>query len=42
LTINLIAKLIVNDGFNNYEEFLEWFEYKNFIGKIIHWTDLKY
>jgi len=37
-----IAKLIVNDGFNSCKEFMEWFDYKNFTGKIIHWTDFKY
>jgi len=37
-----IAKLIVNDGFDSCKGFMEWFDYKNFTGKIVHWTDFKY
>ena len=32
-----------NDGFDTLEEFWDWFiPYTPFVGKIIHWTDLKY
>ena len=30
-----------NDGFDNLEDFFVYFD-KNYLGKIIHWTDLKY
>lgn len=33
--------LALNDGFDSLEDFLSWFN-KDFNGKIIHWTDLKY
>ena len=33
--------LAKNDGFNSIEDFENWFE-KDFTGKIIHWTSLKY
>ncbi|HEY4326126.1 MAG TPA: hypothetical protein VGN20_19205 [Mucilaginibacter sp.] len=33
--------LAINDGFENLGDFLEFFN-KDFTGKIIHWTDLKY
>ncbi len=36
-----IITLAINDGFDTLSEFLEWFN-KDFKGKIIHWTDLKY
>lgn len=36
--IDLLAK---NDGFKNTHDFFRWFN-KDFNGKIIHWTDLKY
>ena len=36
-----IITLAINDGFDTLSEFLEWFN-KDFTGKIIHWTDLKY
>jgi len=36
--VDLIAK---NDGFDSTEDFFNWFN-KDFTGKIIHWTDLKY
>lgn len=34
-------KLAVNDGFESVHQFCSWFD-KDFTGKIIHWTDLKY
>lgn len=36
--IRILAK---NDGFEDTSEFFAWFN-KDFKGKIIHWTDLKY
>lgn len=36
-----LRTLAWNDGFNNIEEFFDWFD-KDFKGVIIHWTDLKY
>lgn len=36
-----IETLAVNDGFDSVEQFFAWFN-KDFTGKIIHWTDLKY
>lgn len=41
---NTIDQLAWNDGFKNRKEFFEWeaWNKKNFKGKIIHWTDLKY
>jgi hypothetical protein len=36
-----IKQLSLNDGFNSVEQFLEWFN-RDFSGKIIHWTSLKY
>ena len=36
--IRILAK---NDGFEDTSEFFDWFN-KDFKGKIIHWTDLKY
>ena len=38
---DLLAK---NDGFGNFQEFLSWPDWKgkDFIGKLIHWTDYKY
>ncbi len=36
--IDLLAS---NDGFDSTEDFWRWFD-KDFVGKIIHWTDLKY
>lgn len=30
-----------NDGFDSVEQFFQWFN-KDYSGKIIHWTDLKY
>ncbi len=36
-----IGLLVKNDGFATKEDFFRWFN-KDFIGKIIHWTDYKY
>ncbi|MEN6423553.1 MAG: hypothetical protein ABFD76_16565 [Smithella sp.] len=33
--------LIKNDGFEDADQFFDWFK-RDFKGKIIHWTDLKY
>lgn len=35
------AQLAINDGFPSVEAFFRWFG-KDFKGKIIHWTDLRY
>ncbi|HQU51435.1 MAG TPA: hypothetical protein PK643_00405 [Saprospiraceae bacterium] len=36
-----LLKLAQNDGFDSIDAFFDYFD-KDFIGKIIHWTDLKY
>ncbi len=36
-----LDELILNDGFPSVEAFFRWFN-KDWSGKIIHWTDLKY
>jgi hypothetical protein len=36
-----VHALALNDGFDNTQDFFEYFG-KNFTGKIIHWTGLKY
>lgn len=36
--LEILAK---NDGFENVNEFFEWF-HSDFTGKIIHWTDFRY
>lgn len=36
-----IEQLAINDGFDCLEDFMDWFN-KDFTGKIIHWTNLKY
>lgn len=36
-----IEELAINDGFDDVEDFIAYFN-KDFTGKIIHWTDLKY
>ena len=41
LTVQQIHRLAQNDGFSNLADFWTWFD-KDFGGKIIHWTDLKY
>jgi len=38
---NLMHQIAINDGFDSIEQFFNWFN-KDFTGKIIHWTDLKY
>lgn len=38
---NTLEKLAVNDGFDSVEAFFKYFD-KDFTGKIIHWTNLKY
>lgn len=38
---NEMKFLAINDGFDSVEDFFAWFN-KDFTGKIIHWTDLKY
>lgn len=35
------TQLIKNDGFDNENEFWEWFS-KPFVGRIIHWTNFRY
>lgn len=37
----LMLELAQNDGFESIEDFFRYFD-KDFTGKIIHWTDLKY
>ena len=34
-------QLAINDGFDSYESFIKYFD-REFSGKIIHWTNLKY
>lgn len=41
LKIYEIDLLASKDGFENALEFFKWFD-KDFKGKLIHWTDLKY
>lgn len=41
LSPSQIEELSKNDGFDNIEDFWEWFNHE-FAGKIIHWTDFKY
>jgi hypothetical protein len=36
-----LKTLAINDGFDSVQDFFTWFN-KDFQGKIIHWTDLKY
>jgi hypothetical protein len=36
-----MLKLAYNDGFESIDDFFSYFN-KDFVGKIIHWTDLKY
>ena len=38
---DILCRLSINDGFNSFTAFCKWFN-KDFKGKIIHWTDLKY
>ena len=37
-----IINLIKNDGFENTDDFWNYFNQTDFYGKIIHWTNLKY
>lgn len=41
LTIPKIQTLAINDGFDTIEDFFSWFN-QDFVGKIIHWTPLRY
>lgn len=41
LRYEAIKQLAINDGFDSFEAFCSYFN-KDFTGKIIHWTDLKY
>lgn len=41
LNILEVQELAINDGFKDEVEFCNWFS-EDWIGKIIHWTDLKY
>jgi len=31
-----------NDGFDNVHDFVRWFAWKDFTGKVIHWSNFKY
>lgn len=42
LTPDQIERLAKNDGFESVDEFWDWFSMKDFVGVIIHFTDLKY
>lgn len=37
-----IEELAQNDGFDNVNDFWNWFAHQEFFGQIIHWTDKKY
>jgi uncharacterized protein YqfB (UPF0267 family) len=39
--VDIIKEIAINDGFDTVEDFFGYFD-KDFTGKIIHWTDLKY
>lgn len=39
--MKVLNELAINDGFDSFEDFLEWF-HEDFDGQIIHWTDLVY
>ena len=41
LSLNMVVKLALNDGFNTAYDFDEWFS-KDFEGVIVHWTNFKY
>lgn len=41
LSLDSMEQLAINDGFDNLQDFLEWFS-EDFTGKLIHWTDKKY
>ena len=38
---SLVDQMAINDGFNSVDDFFKWFN-KDFHGKIIHWTDIRY
>ena len=45
LSVAEVGELAKNDGFDNIDEFLEWFMKDGdiiFLGKIIHWTGKRY
>ena len=44
LTIDKVEVLAKNDGFDSIDEFFSWFtqDPEGFVGRLIHWTDLKY
>lgn len=42
LSFKEIEILVKNDGFNTVYDFLDFFQFKNFEGQLIHWTDLTY
>lgn len=42
LTGGQIDELAINDGFNNAIEFFGWFNFDDFKGQLIHWTDKVY
>lgn len=42
LQLEEIVQLSKNDGFDNANDLFNWFKLKEFKGKIIHWTDLRY
>ncbi|PKP11975.1 MAG: hypothetical protein CVU09_00305 [Bacteroidetes bacterium HGW-Bacteroidetes-4] len=39
--LKMISEIAINDGFKSDIDFFQWFN-KDFQGKIIHWTDLRY
>lgn len=41
LILQEVMTLAHNDGFDSLEDFCKWFD-KDFIGRIIHWTDKRY
>jgi hypothetical protein len=41
ITDSQIEKLALNDGFESVDDFFNWFK-EDFVGVIIHWTNLKY
>lgn len=38
---DVVEKIAINDGFRSVSSFFKWFN-KDYTGKIIHWTNLKY
>ena len=39
--LDQMKAFVKNDGFSSVSDFFKWFN-KDFIGKIIHWTDFRY